>query len=88
MTVMLELDTANDSHTRRTLSEISLAVAKSKKIVVVTGAGISCSCGIPVCLWFWNMIRVDINRVSGFSLFRWALRSSKRALPRRRNERP
>ena len=52
MTVMLELDAANDSHTRRMLSEISLAVAKSKKIVVVTGAGISCSCGIPVCLWF------------------------------------
>ena len=34
--------------TRRALEGISLAVAKSKRIVVVTGAGISCSCGIPV----------------------------------------
>ncbi|KAF9527715.1 DHS-like NAD/FAD-binding domain-containing protein [Crepidotus variabilis] len=48
MTVTLNLDAATtDSYTRRTLSDISLAVAKSKKIVVVTGAGISCSCGIP-----------------------------------------
>ncbi|KAF9566096.1 DHS-like NAD/FAD-binding domain-containing protein [Agrocybe pediades] len=48
MTVSLNLSPGStDSHTRRTLSEISLAVAKSKKIVVVTGAGISCSCGIP-----------------------------------------
>ncbi|PPQ67170.1 hypothetical protein CVT25_005771 [Psilocybe cyanescens] len=48
MTVTLDLDSAkSDSHTRRTLTDISLAVAKGKKIVVVTGAGISCSCGIP-----------------------------------------
>lgn len=40
-------DSAADSTTRRTLSNLSLAVAKCKKIVVVTGAGISCSCGIP-----------------------------------------
>ncbi|ESK98073.1 hst3 protein [Moniliophthora roreri MCA 2997] len=36
-----------DSHSRRSLSDLSLAVAKCKKIVVVTGAGISCSSGIP-----------------------------------------
>ena len=49
MTVTLNMDDlSTDLHTRRTLSEISLAVAKGKKIVVVTGAGISCSCGIPV----------------------------------------
>jgi len=49
MTVTLDPDaSATDSHVRRTLSDISLAVAKGKKIVVVTGAGISCSCGIPV----------------------------------------
>ncbi|KAF7303260.1 HST3 protein [Mycena kentingensis (nom. inval.)] len=36
-----------ESATRRALSELSLSVAKSKKIVVVTGAGISCSSGIP-----------------------------------------
>ncbi|KAF5313034.1 hypothetical protein D9619_002938 [Psilocybe cf. subviscida] len=48
MTVTLDLTaTSTDVHTRRALSDISLAVAKSKKIVVVTGAGISCSCGIP-----------------------------------------
>ncbi|KAF9006119.1 DHS-like NAD/FAD-binding domain-containing protein [Cyathus striatus] len=48
MTITVDLARASaDQHTRRTLSEISLAVAKSKKIVVVTGAGISCSCGIP-----------------------------------------
>jgi hypothetical protein len=39
---------SSDPHTRRTLSNLSLSVAKSKRIVVVTGAGISCSCGIPV----------------------------------------
>ena len=49
MTVTLNIDDiSTDSHTRRTLSAISLSVAKGKKIVVVTGAGISCSCGIPV----------------------------------------
>ncbi|KAH9858047.1 DHS-like NAD/FAD-binding domain-containing protein [Lenzites betulinus] len=48
MTVTLDLDaSASDALTRRTLANLSLAVAKCKKIVVVTGAGISCSCGIP-----------------------------------------
>ncbi|KAG2155621.1 DHS-like NAD/FAD-binding domain-containing protein [Suillus clintonianus] len=48
MTISLQLNAASgESSTRRALSDISLAVAKSKKIVVVTGAGISCSCGIP-----------------------------------------
>ncbi|KAJ7225258.1 DHS-like NAD/FAD-binding domain-containing protein [Mycena pura] len=36
-----------DSSSRRALADISLSVAKCKKIVVVTGAGISCSSGIP-----------------------------------------
>ncbi|KIJ66332.1 hypothetical protein HYDPIDRAFT_26692 [Hydnomerulius pinastri MD-312] len=48
MTLTLELDApVAESSTRRALTDISLAVAKCKKIVVVTGAGISCSCGIP-----------------------------------------
>ncbi|KAN0100282.1 DHS-like NAD/FAD-binding domain containing protein [Tylopilus felleus] len=48
MTVRLDLDASvAESSTRRALLDISLAVAKCKKIVVVTGAGISCSCGIP-----------------------------------------
>ncbi|OAX42645.1 DHS-like NAD/FAD-binding domain-containing protein [Rhizopogon vinicolor AM-OR11-026] len=48
MTISLQLNTASgEPSTRRTLSDISLGVARSKKIVLVTGAGISCSCGIP-----------------------------------------
>ncbi|KIM88645.1 hypothetical protein PILCRDRAFT_62275 [Piloderma croceum F 1598] len=48
MTVSLHLDALrSDPSTRRSLADLSLTVAKSKKIVVVTGAGISCSCGIP-----------------------------------------
>ncbi|KAI0319754.1 DHS-like NAD/FAD-binding domain-containing protein [Amylostereum chailletii] len=48
MVVSLDLQPeGSDSASRRTLQSLSLAVAKSKKIVVVTGAGISCSCGIP-----------------------------------------
>jgi hypothetical protein len=39
---------SSDPVARRTLHNLSLSVAKSKRIVVVTGAGISCSCGIPV----------------------------------------
>ncbi|RPD55876.1 DHS-like NAD/FAD-binding domain-containing protein [Lentinus tigrinus ALCF2SS1-6] len=48
MTITLDLDAStSDAPTRRSLSNLSLAVAKCKKILVVTGAGISCSCGIP-----------------------------------------
>ncbi|KAG7452379.1 DHS-like NAD/FAD-binding domain-containing protein [Guyanagaster necrorhizus] len=48
MTVTLDFDAVKiDSSTRRSLSDLSLSVAKCKKIVVVTGAGISCSSGIP-----------------------------------------
>ncbi|PFH54870.1 hypothetical protein AMATHDRAFT_134618 [Amanita thiersii Skay4041] len=48
MTVTLHLESSNsDAHSRRTLADLSLSVAKCRRIVVVTGAGISCSCGIP-----------------------------------------
>ncbi|KAJ3522571.1 hypothetical protein NMY22_g11837 [Coprinellus aureogranulatus] len=48
MTVTLDLaEAVSNVHTRRALNELSAAVVKKKKIVVVTGAGISCSCGIP-----------------------------------------
>lgn len=51
MPVHLNLDSYQaESSTRRALANLSLSVAKCKKIVVVTGAGISCSCGIPVRL--------------------------------------
>ncbi|KAG8814064.1 hypothetical protein FRC17_001304 [Serendipita sp. 399] len=44
----LDLNSApNDASVRRSLSTLSSAVVKSRRIVVVTGAGISCSCGIP-----------------------------------------
>ncbi|TFK77341.1 DHS-like NAD/FAD-binding domain-containing protein [Pluteus cervinus] len=48
MTVTLHLDDASkDPSQRRLLTDLSLAVVKCRRIVVVTGAGISCSCGIP-----------------------------------------
>ncbi|KAF8598536.1 DHS-like NAD/FAD-binding domain-containing protein [Ceratobasidium sp. AG-I] len=39
--------TAAEASSRKTLSALALAVAKARRIVVVTGAGISCSSGIP-----------------------------------------
>lgn len=48
MTITLDFAALKtDTQTRRTISDLSLSVAKCKRIVVVTGAGISCSCGIP-----------------------------------------
>ncbi|KAI0052544.1 DHS-like NAD/FAD-binding domain-containing protein [Auriscalpium vulgare] len=48
MVVSLDLQaSSSDGPTRRVLSQLSLSVAKSRRIVVVTGAGISCSSGIP-----------------------------------------
>ncbi|KZT57871.1 DHS-like NAD/FAD-binding domain-containing protein [Calocera cornea HHB12733] len=53
MTVTLDLahliaSTApEDAPARRSLSALSLAVARARRVIVVTGAGISCSSGIP-----------------------------------------
>ncbi|KAG8849716.1 hypothetical protein FRB96_000656 [Tulasnella sp. 330] len=47
MVATLDLTDAHDSSSRKTLSGLSLAVVKARRIVIVTGAGISCSCGIP-----------------------------------------
>jgi NAD-dependent histone deacetylase SIR2 len=70
MTISLNIDDiSTDSHTRRTLSAISLSIAKGKKIVVVTGAGISCSCGIPVSTQY-------LGGESDFYLFKQDFRSS------------
>ncbi len=38
----------SDFAKRKSLSDVSLAVAKARRVVVVSGAGISCSSGIPV----------------------------------------
>ena len=73
------LDTKNDpspevASTRRTLRDLSLSVAKSKRMVVVTGAGISCSCGIPVGLFItprlFLHVRLHFIKHAGFSLVR------------------
>ena len=37
------------SNDNRQLQNIANILASSKKVVVVTGAGISTNCGIPVC---------------------------------------
>lgn len=73
MTVTLSLSDAKDAATRRSLSDLSLSVAKSKKIVVVTGAGISCSCGIPVSFFVLLISYNASNIISGFSVIRRTL---------------
>ncbi|KAI0275045.1 DHS-like NAD/FAD-binding domain-containing protein [Gloeopeniophorella convolvens] len=48
MVTTIDLEaSSSDPASRRALDNLSISVAKSKRIVVVTGAGISCSCGIP-----------------------------------------
>lgn len=50
----LSLDTADSPDdkdaqaVRRQLATLGGLVAKSAKVIVVSGAGVSCSCGIPV----------------------------------------
>jgi NAD-dependent histone deacetylase SIR2 len=52
----LDLDTivgstsSVDFPKRRRLDELSASIVKAKRVVVVSGAGISCSSGIPVGL--------------------------------------
>jgi NAD+-dependent protein deacetylase SIR2 len=45
---LLASTSTEDFSARRRLSDISATIAKAKRIVVVSGAGISCSSGIPV----------------------------------------
>jgi NAD-dependent histone deacetylase SIR2 len=49
MVISLSLDAeSSNSSVKKALHGLSAAVAKSKRVVVVSGAGISCSSGIPV----------------------------------------
>ncbi|KII94132.1 hypothetical protein PLICRDRAFT_76683, partial [Plicaturopsis crispa FD-325 SS-3] len=71
MTLTLDFAAAaTDSHTRRALTDLSLSVAKSKKIVVVTGAGISCSCGIPASPLFPPVAIATNGRTDALQDFR------------------
>jgi NAD+-dependent protein deacetylase SIR2 len=56
MTITLELDAPADLRVKNELRNLSLAVAKSKKVVVITGAGISCSSGIPVSACYYLLL--------------------------------
>lgn len=38
-----------EKHDNRQLQNVANYLAVSKKVVVITGAGISTNCGIPVC---------------------------------------
>jgi hypothetical protein len=69
------------------LQEIADAMARSKKVVVVTGAGISTNCGIPVshhkpaCLCAHSF-----TKVTGLSLRRWSLLAHTNSIRRRSPE--
>lgn len=47
-----------DFSARRQLSDISIAIAKARRIVTVSGAGISCSSGIPVNPTLFSLARL------------------------------
>ena len=73
--------------TRKTLNALSLAIAKSRRVVVVTGAGISCSSGIPVRPHRVGFNALFFKNILGFSFERWPLRVGQVAVSERRVER-
>ena len=84
MTVSLSLDKLHaEPSTRRALTNLSLSVAKCKKIVVVTGAGISCSCGIPVRSEKNAFSEFWLTHSAGFPVFRWPICARQAATPGR-----
>jgi len=56
------------------LQEVADIVGKSKKVVVVTGAGISTNCGIPVS-WAqtppFSLVWIFVDTAAGLSLRKW-----------------
>lgn len=80
---------ASDAKTKRALGTLSMAVAKSTRIVVVTGAGISCSSGIPVSTTS-PLSYVVVNLIqthAGFPFHRWIILTCQGQIPRRRAKR-
>ncbi len=51
--IKLELN-SKDPNTRIHLSQCATKILKSKKTIVLTGAGISCNAGIPVSIDYIN----------------------------------
>jgi len=76
MTIHISLQEPSSEH-RHLLSTLSTHVSKSKRTVIVTGAGISCNAGIPVIvlLPYWIDIRI-------FGLKTDYTISSKRSIPK------
>ena len=68
MTVHISLDNPTQEH-RLLLSTLSTHISKSKRTVIVTGAGISCNAGIPVPPL---ALFVQLT-ISGFSLTGWII---------------
>ena len=51
---------------QRQLRDVADAIAEAKRIVIITGAGVSTNCGIPVCYDDPHSYRVfaDLQRIS------------------------
>lgn len=69
------------------VTNLSAYIAKSKRALIVTGAGISCSSGIPVSeneilhhLFF--LLNALTYKHKGLSIGRWSLQLSKEKTPR------
>jgi hypothetical protein len=68
---------SQDEATRRGLKKIYDAIVASRKIVVIAGAGISCSSGIPVSLLPKPECSDGLDSI-GLSLCKWPLLRIKR----------
>lgn len=72
-----------DFSARRQLSDVSTAIAKARRIVTISGAGISCSSGIPVGISLGEAAVANDNvRRTGFPLGRRTVLTRKKQIPR------